>query len=101
MFDLTLERQRELLRRGAVLVDERDPGTKPRVLFYLDHAIPDARLTRSAGRVVMPYWWTSAIPELTPACCFTSNMRFKTPVSPARASAARSRARCCTWKSMK
>ena len=27
--DLTLERHRDLLRRGAVLVDERDPGTEP------------------------------------------------------------------------
>ncbi len=45
--DLTLERHRDLLRRGAVLVDERDPGTSPRVLFYLEHAIQDASLTRS------------------------------------------------------
>jgi Helicase conserved C-terminal domain len=48
--DLTLERHRDLLRRGAVLVDERDPGTKPRVLFYLEHAIQDASLTRSGVR---------------------------------------------------
>ena len=27
--DLTLERHRDLLKRGAVLVDERDPGTQP------------------------------------------------------------------------
>ena len=32
-------------KRGAVLVDERDPGTQPRVLFYLEHAIQDASLT--------------------------------------------------------
>ena len=25
-----------------MLFDERDPGTRPRVLFYLDHAIQDA-----------------------------------------------------------
>jgi hypothetical protein len=35
--DLTLERHRDLLRRGTVLIDERDPGTKPRVVFYLAH----------------------------------------------------------------
>jgi len=40
--DLTLERHRDLLKRGTVLVDERDPGTKPRVLFTLEHAIQDA-----------------------------------------------------------
>ncbi|MFQ3664066.1 MAG: helicase-related protein, partial [Chloroflexaceae bacterium] len=40
--DLVLERHRDLLRRGTVLVDERDPGTQPRVLFVLEHAIQDA-----------------------------------------------------------
>jgi hypothetical protein len=29
VIDLTLERHRDLLKRGTVLVDERDPGTKP------------------------------------------------------------------------
>ncbi len=48
--DLTLERHRELLRRGTVLVDERDTGTSPRVLFYLEHAIQDASLLPSGGQ---------------------------------------------------
>mgnify|MGYP002622058526 FL=1 len=48
--DLTLERHRDLLRRGTVLVDERDLGTKPRLLFYLDHAIQDGSTTRSGSR---------------------------------------------------
>ncbi|MBI3108630.1 MAG: DEAD/DEAH box helicase, partial [Candidatus Rokubacteria bacterium] len=51
--DLTLERHRDLLRRGTVLVDERDPGMEPRVLFYLEHAIQDASLTRSGERRVV------------------------------------------------
>ena len=51
--DLTLERYRDLLRRGAVLVDERDTGTAPRVLFYLEHAIQDASLTRAGERRVI------------------------------------------------
>src|SRR5664280_3560940 len=51
--DLTLERHRDLLRRGAVLVDERDPGTEPRVVFYLEHAIQDGSLTRSGDRRVI------------------------------------------------
>lgn len=50
VIDLTLERNRDLLRRGAVLVDERDPGLRPRVLFYLEHTIQDAGLTRSGER---------------------------------------------------
>jgi SNF2 family DNA or RNA helicase len=48
--DLILERNRDLLRRGAVLVDENDPGRSPRVLFYLEHAIQDAGLTRTGER---------------------------------------------------
>ena len=51
--DLILERHRNLLKRGAILVDERDPGTKPRVLFYLEHAVQDASLTRSGDRRVI------------------------------------------------
>ncbi len=51
--DLTLERQRDLLRRGTVLVDERDPGIEPRVIFYLEHAIQDAGVTRAGERRVI------------------------------------------------
>jgi SNF2 family DNA or RNA helicase len=53
VIDLTLERNRDLLKRGAVLVDERDLGTSPRMLFYLEHAIQDASLTRSGERRVI------------------------------------------------
>ncbi|MGA2699948.1 MAG: helicase-related protein [Isosphaeraceae bacterium] len=53
VIDLTLERHRDLLKRGTVLVDERDPGTRPRVLFYIEHAIQDASLTRSGERRVI------------------------------------------------
>jgi SNF2 family DNA or RNA helicase len=53
VLDLTLERHRDLLRRGAVLVDERDPGDRPRVLFYLEHALQDASLTRTGERRVI------------------------------------------------
>ncbi|MBK8798729.1 MAG: DUF3883 domain-containing protein [Anaerolineales bacterium] len=50
VIDLTLERNRDLLRRGTVLVDERDDGVTPRVLFYLEHAIQDASVTRMGER---------------------------------------------------
>jgi hypothetical protein len=50
VLDLTLERQRDLMKRGTVLVDERDPGTAPRVLFFLEHAIQDASLLPSGER---------------------------------------------------
>ncbi len=53
VIDLTLERNREMLKRGTVLVDERDDGSQPRVLFYLEHAIQDASLTRSGERRII------------------------------------------------
>jgi superfamily II DNA or RNA helicase len=53
VLDLTLERNADLLKRGAVLVDERDAGKRPRVLFYLEHSIQDAGLTRSGERRVV------------------------------------------------
>ncbi|MGH7862901.1 MAG: helicase-related protein, partial [Candidatus Dormibacteraceae bacterium] len=51
--DLTIERDRDLLRRGAALVDERDPGRQPRVVFYLEHAIQDDGVTRAGERRVV------------------------------------------------
>jgi SNF2 family DNA or RNA helicase len=53
VIDLTLERNRDLLKRGTVLVDERDPGTQPRVMFYLEHAIQDAGHTRAGERRIV------------------------------------------------
>ena len=53
VIDITLERNRDLLKRGAVLVDERDSGTQPRVLFTLEHAIQDASLTRNGDRRII------------------------------------------------
>lgn len=53
VIDLTLERHRDLLKRGTVLVDERDPGMQPRVLFFLEHSVQDASLSRSGERRVI------------------------------------------------
>ena len=53
VLDLTLERHRDLLQRGAVLVDERDPGLETRVIFSLEHAIKDGSVLASGeGRVI-------------------------------------------------
>jgi len=51
--DLVLERYRGLLKRGAVLVDPEDVGEDPRVLFYLEHSIQDARTDRSGNRRII------------------------------------------------
>ncbi len=50
VLDVTLERQRDLMQRGTVLVDERDSGTTPRTLFFLEHAIQDATALPSGER---------------------------------------------------
>jgi len=46
--DIVLEKYRDYLRQGAVLIDPLDEGTEPRVLLYLEHSITDAR--SDAGR---------------------------------------------------
>ena len=51
--DIVIERHRDLLRRGAVLIDERDVGDQPRILLYLEHGIQDASITRSGNRRVI------------------------------------------------
>ena len=51
--DLVIERHRDLLRRGTVLVDENDQSDLPRVLLYLEHAVQDAGVTRSGDRRVV------------------------------------------------
>ena len=51
--DLVLERYRELLKRGATLVDPADFGVELRVLFYLEHSIQDGRVDRSGNRRIV------------------------------------------------
>ncbi|MBA3309177.1 MAG: DUF3883 domain-containing protein, partial [Nocardioidaceae bacterium] len=51
--DVMLERHRQLLQRGATLVDAQDTGTVPRVLVMLEHAIADARPTKTQPHTVV------------------------------------------------
>jgi len=51
--DLIIERYRNLLKQGAVLIDPNDPGEDPRVLFYLEHAIQDAKTNRDGTRRIV------------------------------------------------
>ena len=51
--DLILERNRDLLKRGAVLVDPNENDESIRALFYLEHSIQDARLDRAGNRRVI------------------------------------------------
>ena len=45
--DVVLERFGPLLSQGAVLVDDADAETEPRLLVYLEHAVRDGRVARS------------------------------------------------------
>lgn len=51
--DLLLERHREVLKKGAVLIDPTDHSNRLRVLFYLEHSLQDARVTRNGKRRVI------------------------------------------------
>jgi hypothetical protein len=51
--DLVIERHRDLLKQGTVLVDEADAGEEVRALVYLEHSIQDARTDRSGNRRVV------------------------------------------------
>jgi superfamily II DNA or RNA helicase len=42
-----------LLEQGAILVDDNDAGTQPRMLVYLEHAISDGRPDRHSGQRVV------------------------------------------------
>lgn len=53
VIDITLERHRDLLRRGTILVDESDPGLNPRILFFLEHAVQDAGITSAGDRRIV------------------------------------------------
>ena len=51
--DLVIERYRDLLKRGAVLIDDTDDGDQVRALVYLEHSIQDARTDRAGNRRVV------------------------------------------------
>ena len=46
LIDLTLERHRDVLTQGTVLIDEADRHSAPRILIVLRHIIRDGRQTR-------------------------------------------------------
>lgn len=53
VIDLIIERYQSLLRQGSVLIDPADEGKDPRVLFYLESSIQDARLEDSGTHHVV------------------------------------------------
>ena len=51
--DLIIERHRDLLKRGTILIDDTDETDRPRALLFLEHAIQDARADRAGNRRVV------------------------------------------------
>ena len=51
--DLVLEHHRSLLKQGAVLIDPKDSGIEPRILYILEHAVQDARQDKTGNRRVV------------------------------------------------
>jgi hypothetical protein len=51
--DLVLERHRDVLKRGSILVDENDPAEEIRVLVTLQHSIQDAKTDLSGKRRIV------------------------------------------------
>ena len=51
--DLILERHRDLLKRGAVLVDPHGQSDAVRVMFYLEQKIQDGRVNPNGGRWIV------------------------------------------------
>ena len=49
----TLEHHAGLLKRGTALVDDRDYGMSPRVVFFVEHALRDGNVTKSGDRRVV------------------------------------------------
>ena len=53
IIDLILERNAGVLTRGAILIDENDPGEEARILFYIEDSIQDGtRLQGNAKRKI-------------------------------------------------
>jgi hypothetical protein len=53
VLDLVLERYRDSLKQGTILIDEQSYETDARVLTYLEHTIQDGRLVNEGGRRVI------------------------------------------------
>lgn len=53
VIDIIRERSVELLKRGAVLIDDSDPGETIRLLFYIEHTIQDGTAQPDGSRRVI------------------------------------------------
>lgn len=48
--DLLLEAQQSLMKQGTILIDEMHPNSEPRMLYYIENSIQDAKQLATGGR---------------------------------------------------
>lgn len=53
VIDLVIERNREVMKHGTILIDEQDYGTEPRLLFYIEDAVQDSVILPNGGKRVI------------------------------------------------
>ncbi len=53
VLDIVREKHSSALKQGTVLVDERDTGTEPRLLMYLENSIRDGRARPDGQRILV------------------------------------------------
>lgn len=53
VLDIIRQRSADLLKRGAILIDESDAGDRARLLFYIQHSIQDGTPVAGGGRRVI------------------------------------------------
>lgn len=51
--DMILEQYRDLLKQGAILVDDNDPSDQIRTLVFLEHSIQDAHIDENGQRRIV------------------------------------------------
>lgn len=53
VIDLVIERSREAMKRGTILIDEQDYGTETRLLFYIEDSIQDSVILPNGGKRII------------------------------------------------
>lgn len=51
--DLMLENYLALLKQGAVLIDEEEPQSTPRILYYIENSVQDAKQTENKSKRII------------------------------------------------
>lgn len=53
VIDLVIERNREVMKHGTILIDEQDFGIEPRLLFYIEDTVQDGVILPNGGKRII------------------------------------------------